>query len=132
MQGDRAISALLFAWAIVDLLQIPLVAAVFLSFRLSRRLGRAWKAVAICFGGYAAWVIVTARFVPFAPSGWAVFLFGMILDPRRETAAERIWALGSAVALAVFWAIPVAVSWKFRRSAARRGAGAAATTPGRR
>jgi hypothetical protein len=131
MQGDRAVTALLFAWAIVDLLQIPLVAAVFLSFRLSRRLGRAWKAVAISFGGYVAWVVVTARFVPFAPSGWAVFLFGMILDPRRDTAPERVWALGSAVALAVFWAIPVAVVWRFRRGPVR-GPPRAATTVGRR
>ena len=55
MGTDRAAAALLFAWAIVDLLQIPLVAAVFLSFRLSRRLGRAWKAVAIC--------LLSARFL---------------------------------------------------------------------
>ncbi len=132
MQGDRAVAALLFAWAIVDLLQIPLVAAVFLSFRLTRRLGRAWKATAVCFGGYVAWVIVTARFVPFAPSGWAVFLFGMLLDPRRETPPGRVWALGSAVALVVFWAVPVAVVWKFRRGAAGRGPAPAATIPPRR
>jgi hypothetical protein len=132
MSADRPLAALLFAWAIVDLLQIPLVAAVFLSFRLSRRLGRAWRAVAICFGGYAAWVVVTARFVPFAPSGWAVFLFGMLLDPRRDTPPERVWALGSAVALVLFWAIPVAVTWRFRRPTARRAPAPAATLPGRR
>ena len=45
--SEPAAAALLFAWALVDLLQIPLVSAVFLSFRLSRRLGRAWKAVAL-------------------------------------------------------------------------------------
>jgi hypothetical protein len=132
MSADRPLAALLFAWAIVDLLQIPLVAAVFLSFRLSRRLGRAWKAVAVCFAGYAAWVIVTARLVPFAPSGWAVFLFGMILDPRRETPPERVWALGSAVALVLFWAVPVAVTWRFRRPSPRRGPAPAATTSERR
>jgi hypothetical protein len=120
VQGDRPVAALLFAWAIVDLLQVPLVAAVLLSFRLSRRVGRAWKAVAICFAGYVAWVVVTARFVPFAPSGWAVFLFGMLLDPRRDTPPERVWALGSAAAVVVFWAVPVAVTWRFRRGAARR------------
>jgi hypothetical protein len=119
--GDRPAAALLLAWALVDLLQVPLVLAVLLSFRLSRRLGRAWKAVAVCFAGYAAWVVVTARFVPFAPSGWAVFLFGMALDPRRETPPERVWALGSAVAVAVFWAIPVAAAWRFRRRGPRRG-----------
>ena len=121
--ADRPITALLFAWAIVDLLQIPLVLAVFLSFRLSRRLGRAWKAVAICFAGYTAWIVVTARFVPFAPSGWAVFLFGMLLDPRREAPPERVWALGSAVAIAVFWAVPVYAVSRFRRRAhGHRGA----------
>jgi hypothetical protein len=132
MPADRGVAALLFAWAIVDLLQIPLVAAVFLSFRLSRRVGRAWKAVAICFGGYSAWVVLTARFVPFAPSGWAVFLFGMALDPRRDTPPDRVWALGSAVALVIFWAVPVAVTWRFRRGAAGRGPAPAATTLGRR
>jgi hypothetical protein len=132
MGADRSVAALLFAWAIVDLLQLPLLAAVFLSFRLSRRLGGAWKAVAVCFGGYAAWVIVTARLVPFAPSGWAVFLFGMLLDPRRDTPPERVWALGSAVALGVFWAAPVAVTWRYRRRAERRGPARPATTPERR
>lgn len=131
MRGG-AVAALLYAWAIVDLLQLPLVAAVLLSFRLSRRLGGAWKAVAICFGGYVAWIVVTARLVPFAPSGWAVFLFGMLLDPRRETPPERVWALGSAVALVVFWAVPVAVTWRFRRGEGRRGRAPPATTAGKR
>jgi hypothetical protein len=108
---DRPVAALLLAWALLDLLQVPLVAAVFLSFRLSRRLGRAWKAVAVCFGGYTAWVIATARFVPYAPSGFAVLLIGMLLDPRRETPPERTWALGAAVAVVLFWALPVAVVW---------------------
>jgi hypothetical protein len=116
--ADRPVAALLFAWGAVDLLQVPLVVAVYLSFRLARRLGRAWKGVAISFAGYAAWVVVTARFVPYAPSGWAVFLFGMVLDPRRETPAERVWALGSAVAIVVFWVVPVLVAWKLRRTAA--------------
>jgi hypothetical protein len=118
---------LLLAWAALDLLQVPLVVAVLAAFRLSRRLGRAWKGVAVSFAGYAAWTIVTARFVPFAPSGWAVFLFGMILDPRRETPPERVWALGSAVAVAVFWGVPVLVAWKFRRRD-----GGAVRTSGRR
>ena len=113
---DRPVAALLLAWALLDLLQVPLVAAVFLSFRLSRRLGRAWKAVALCFGGYTAWVIVTARFVPYAPSGFAVLLIGMLLDPRRETPPERTWALGAAVALLLFWALPVAVVWRVGRA----------------
>jgi hypothetical protein len=133
--GDRPAAALLYAWALVDLLQVPLVLAVFLSFRLSRRLGRAWKAVAICFGGYAAWVVVTARFVPFAPSGWAVLLFGMLLDPGRETPPERVWALGSAVAVAVFWAVPVLAAWRLRRPrplAGERGGGGAVTSSRRR
>jgi hypothetical protein len=115
--ADRPVEALLLAWAAVDLFQVPLVVAVFLSFRLARRLGRAWKGVAIAFAGYVAWIVATARFVPFAPSGWAVLLFGMLLDPRRETSAERVWALGSAVAVAVFWAVPVLVAWKLRRAA---------------
>jgi hypothetical protein len=131
MQGGPA-AALLFAWAVVDLLQIPLVAAILVSFRISRRVGRAWKAVALCFAGYVAWVVVTARLVPYAPSGWAVFLFGMLLDPRRDTAPERVWALGSAVALGVFWAAPVAVTWRFGRRGPRRAAPSAATIAGPR
>ena len=116
MTSDRPVAALLYAWALVDLLQIPLVAAVFLSVRLSRPLGRAWQAVALCFGGYVIWVVVTARLVPYSPSGLVVLLFGMLLDPRRETPAERTWALGAAVAVALFWAVPVAVAWRFRRA----------------
>jgi hypothetical protein len=129
--GDRPVAALLFAWALVDLLQIPLVASVFLSFRLTRTMGRAWKAVAVCFAGYTAWVVVTARLVPFAPSGWVVFLFGMLLDGRRDTPPERVWALGSAVAAAAFWGVPVAVAWRFRGAPVRRSPHAA-TTPARR
>lgn len=110
---------LLFLWALLDLLQIPLLAAVILSFRLSRRLGRAWKGVAVGFGAYAAWVVVTARFVPYSPSGLAVLLAGMLLDPRRETSPDRVWALGSAVALALFWAVPVALAAGLRRRPAR-------------
>jgi hypothetical protein len=116
---DRSVSALLFAWALVDLLQVPLVAAIFLSFRLSRRLGAAWKAVALCFGAYAGWVVLTARIVPYSPSGLVVLLFGLLLDPRRETPPARTWALGASAALVLFWAVPVAVTWRFRR--ARRG-----------
>jgi ABC-type branched-subunit amino acid transport system permease subunit len=113
--ASRPLEALLFAWALVDLVQVPLVVAIVVSFRLSRRLGRAWKAVAIAFAGYAAWVVVTARFVPYSPSGLAVLLFGMLLDPRRDTTAERVWLLGAAVAAVVFWAVPVALAWRFGR-----------------
>lgn len=116
MISDRPVAALLFAWALVDLLQIPLVAAVFLTFRLSRPLGRAWKAAALCFGGYAAWVVVTARLVPYSPSGFVVLLFGMVLDPRRETPPERTWALGAGVAVVLFWVVPVALAWHFGRA----------------
>ncbi len=49
------------------------------------------------------------------PSGWVVFLFGMLLDPRREAPPERVWALGSAVAVGVFWVVPIAIAWRFRR-----------------
>jgi hypothetical protein len=112
-------AALLLAWAALDLVQAPLVLAVFLAFRLSRRLGAPWRAVALTFAGYTAWIVVTARFVPFAPSGWTVLLFGMALDPRRETPAARVWALGSAVAIVVFWAVPVLVTWKVGRRGRR-------------
>jgi hypothetical protein len=112
VSASRPVELLLLAWAILDLLQVPLITAVVLSFRLTRRLGRAWKAVAVCFAGYTAWVVATARFVPYAPSGFAVLLFGMLLDPRRETPPERTWALGSAVAVVLFWAVPVLVVWR--------------------
>lgn len=116
MSPDGPVQALLLGWALVDLLQVPLVAAVLLSFRLARPLGGAWKAVAVCFGGYAAWVVLTARVVPSSPSGLVVLLLGMLLDPRRETPAERTWALGSAAAVALFWAVPVTLAWRFRRA----------------
>lgn len=105
--------------------RIPLFLAVLLSYRLSRRLGRTWKAVAICFAGYLAWIVVTARVVPYSPSGFVVLVFGMLLDPRRDTPPERVWALGSGIALLLFWAVPVALAWTFRRrpAAARRPAG---------
>ena len=41
MTPDRPAAALLYAWALVDLLQLPLVVAVILSVRLTRRLGAA-------------------------------------------------------------------------------------------
>lgn len=113
--AERPIQLLLVAWGIVDLVQIPLVTAIVVSARMSRRLGRAWKGVAVGFGGYVTWVIVTARFVAFSPSGLVVLLFGLLLDPRRETPPERAWALGSVVAVILFWAIPVALAWAFRR-----------------
>lgn len=116
MTPDRAVSALLFAWALVDLLQVPLVGAIFLSFRLARRLGALWRSVALCFGGYAAWVVLTARIVPYSPSGFVVLLLGLLLDPRRETPPERTWALGATIAVLLFWALPVALAWRFGRA----------------
>ena len=112
---DRPVQTLLTLWAIVDLVQVPLVLAIFVSFRTARRLGRVWKGVAVGFGGYLAWVVVTARLVPFSPSGLVVLLFGLLLDPRRETPPERAWALGSLVAAVLFWAVPVGAAFAFRR-----------------
>jgi hypothetical protein len=113
---DRPAAAVALAWAVVDLLQVPLVLAVYVSFRLARRLGAGWKGVAIGFGAYAAWVVLTARVVPSSPSGLVVLLFGLLLDPRRETPPRRTWALGATVAAALFWGVPVAVSWLFGRA----------------
>jgi hypothetical protein len=110
---DRPAEALQLAWAAVDLLQLPLLLALYTSFRLSRRLAAAWKGVAVGFGGYVAWVVLTARLVPSSPSGLVVLLFGLLLDPRRETPPERTWALGATVALALFWGVPVGVAWLF-------------------
>lgn len=112
---DRPIETLLLLWAIVDLVQVPLVLAIFVSFRMARRLGRAWKGVAVGFGGYVLWVVVTARLVAYSASGLFVLLFGLLLDPRRETPPERTWALGSLVAIVLFWMVPVAAAWGFRR-----------------
>jgi membrane protein YdbS with pleckstrin-like domain len=113
---DRPLAALLTAWAIVDLLQVPLVLTVFVTFRLARRFGAAWRSAAVCFGGYAGWVLLTSRVVPYSPSGLLVLLFGLVLDPRRDTPPERTWALGAAVAVALFWVLPVALAWRFRRA----------------
>ena len=78
------------------------------------------RSVAIAFGGYAAWVIATARIVPYSGSGLLVLLFGLVLDSRRETPPERVWALGALVAAIVFWAIPVAVVWRWGRASRPR------------
>lgn len=115
--ASRPVETLLLAWAVLDLLQVPLVLALFASFRLARRLGAAWKAVAIGFGGYTAWVVLTARIVPASPSGLVVLLAGMLLDPRRETPPGRTWLLGSALAAAIFWGVPVAAAWASGRRA---------------
>lgn len=112
---ERTIGFLLGAWALVDLLQIPLVAAVLLTWRLTRTFGHAWKATAVSFGGYALWAIATARFVPFAPSGFLLIVLGTFLAPWRGATPESAWAAGSLLALVIFWAVPVAVVWSFRR-----------------
>jgi hypothetical protein len=114
---ERTTGILLGAWALVDLLQIPLVLAVLGAWRLTRRLGRAWKATAVAFGGYALWAVVTARFVPFAPTGFLVIVLGTFLAPWRGATPESAWVAGSAAALLLFWAVPVAVVWSFRRRA---------------
>jgi hypothetical protein len=108
---ESAVGLLLGAWALVDLLQLPLVAAVLLSWRLTRTFGRAWKATAVAFGGYAVWIVATARFVPFAPSGFLLIVIGTILAPWRGATPERAWALGSAAGIVIFWAVPVAIVW---------------------
>ena len=123
--ASRPFEILLLAWSIVDLVQLPLVFAVVASFWLSRRLGRAWKGVAVGFGGYAAWVVVTARFVPYSPSGLVVLVFGMLQDPRRDTPAERVWLLGAGAAVVVFWAVPVALAWRLGRRPGPRATRAA-------
>ena len=112
---DDTVGLLLGAWALVDLLQIPLVLAVLAAWRLTRRLGRAWKATAIAFGGYTLWAIATARFVPFAPTGFVLIVLGTLADPRRGTTPEHAWAVGSGIAVVIFWIVPTAVVWAFRR-----------------
>lgn len=106
---------LLAAWALVDLLQIPLVLAILGAWRLTRRLGRAWKATVVAFGAYTAFAIVTARFVPFAPTGFVLIVLGTFADPRRGTTPEHAWAVGSAIAVVLFWIAPTAVVWTYRR-----------------
>jgi hypothetical protein len=112
---ERIVGVLLAAWALVDLLQLPLVAAVLLAWRLTRTFGRAWKATAVAFAGYALWTILTARLVPFAPSGFLLLVLGTFLDPRRGATPEDAWALGSVIAVVIYWLVPVAVAWTFRR-----------------
>ncbi len=115
---ERTTGILLAAWALVDLLQIPLVLTVLLAWRLTRTFGRAWKATAVAFGGYALWTIATARLVPFAPSGFLLIVLGTFLAPWRGATPEQAWAMGSAVALLLFWVAPVAIVWTFRRRVA--------------
>lgn len=126
MDRDGTIGLLLGAWALVDLLQIPLVLAVLGSWWLSRRLGRAWKATALCFGGYTAWAILTARLVPFAPTGFVLIVLGTFADPRRGKGPEHAWAVGSAIAVVLFWIVPTTLAWAYRSR------GPASASPSRR
>jgi len=121
VDAERIAGLLLYAWALVDLLQIPLVLTVLAAWRLTRPLGRAWKATAVAFAGYTAFAIATARFVPFAPTGFVVVALGTFADPRRGTTPEHAWAVGSAIAAVLFWVIPTAAVWAYR---GRRPAGA--------
>ncbi len=114
MEQERTLGLLLGAWALVDLLQIPLVLAVFGAWRLARRLGRAWKGTAIAFGAYTVFAILTARFVPFAPTGFVIMVLGTLADPRRGTTPEHAWAVGSVIAAVLFWAVPTALAWAYR------------------
>jgi hypothetical protein len=114
LESERTIGVLLAAWALVDLLQLPLVLAILAAWRLTPRLGRAWKATALAFGGYTAFAIVTARYVPFAPTGFVIVVLGTFADPRRGTTPEHAWAVGSAIAVVLFWAIPTALAWAYR------------------
>lgn len=112
---ERAVAILLAAWALVDMLQIPLVLAVLGAWRLTRPLGAAWKATALAFGGYTLWAVLTARLVPFAPTGFVVVVLGTLLDPRRGGSPEHAWAVGSAGALVLFFVVPTAVVWRVTR-----------------
>jgi hypothetical protein len=126
VEPDRTTGILLGAWALVDLLQIPLVLAVIGAWRLARPLGRAWLATAIAFGGYTAWAVLTARFVPFAPTGFVLLVLGTFAWPRRGATPEGAWAVGSLIAVVLFWIVPTAAVWAFRRRPAAPG------TPARR
>jgi len=115
---EGTIGILLAAWALVDLLQLPLVLAVLAAWRLTRRLGRAWKATAIAFGGYTVWAVATARFVPFAPTGFVLLVLGTFADPRRGRSPEHAWAAGSLIAIVLFWIVPTALVWRYGRRSA--------------
>jgi hypothetical protein len=117
---DRAVDLLLGAWALLDILQVPLVAAVLLSWRLTRTFGRAWKATAVAFGGYAVWIVATARLVPFAPSGFLLVVIGTLLAPWRGATPERAWLLGSAAGVVIFWVVPVGIVWSVSRRPHKR------------
>ncbi len=114
MEAERTVGLLLGAWALVDMLQLPLVATILGAWRLSRRLGRAWKGTAVAFAGYTAFAIVTARFVPFAPTGFVIMVLGTFADPRRGSTPEHAWAVGSAIAVVLFWAVPTGLAWRYR------------------
>ncbi len=112
--AERTVGILLGAWALADLLQLPLVLAMIAAWRLGRRLGRAWKGTALAFGGYTAFAIVTARFVPFAPTGFVIVVLGTFADPRHGTTPEHAWAVGSGIAVVLFWIVPTALAWAYR------------------
>jgi hypothetical protein len=128
---NPAVGLLLGAWALVDLLQLPLVGAVLFAFWLTRRGTRAWKATALAFAGYTAWVILTALLVPFAPSGFAVILMGLVLDPGHGRSSIRTWLAGSAVAVVLFWAVPTAAVYAFGRRYAASGTGSSSRSGSR-
>jgi hypothetical protein len=114
VDAERTVGLLLGAWALVDFLQIPLALTILGAWRLARRLGHAWKATAVAFAGYTAFAIATARFVPFSPTGFVLIVLGTFADPRRGTTPEHAWAVGSAIAVVLFWIVPTAVVWTYR------------------
>ncbi len=105
--------------AFTDLFQVPLVFAIVYSVKLSRRWGRAWKGIAVAFGGYTAWVVFTAFVVAFSPSMYLVVTLGTLLDPFepmwKTSSTLRVWAIGAPAAVVFLWALPTGVAWLVRR-----------------
>ena len=63
----------------------------------------------------SAFAIATARYVPFAPTGFVIVVLGTFADPRRGTTPEHAWAVGSGIAVVLFWVIPTALAFAYRR-----------------
>ena len=116
---DRVLPMVQGTMAFTDAFQVPLVIAVIYSVKLSRRWGRAWKGIGVAFAGYTTWVIVTAFMVGFSPSGYLLITLGTLLDPTepmwKATSNVRIWSLGIAGTILVFWAVPTGLAWLLRQ-----------------
>jgi uncharacterized oligopeptide transporter (OPT) family protein len=121
---DSPLGYLLMALVVLDGVQVPLVLAIFASFRLSRRFGSAWKGVGVASGAYVAWVVLFGLSVGYSVSTFLLIALGSVIDPAvslwhvNSSDPRPAWrAMGSGVVaiVAILWVLPTGIAWLLRR-----------------